>query len=71
MFWCTARNRAFTTPAPTSGAAARAVHILNFRNGLDPARAALSLPAQVYTEPVLTSSSIKAVHINEVRSGVR
>ncbi len=63
----------FTSPVPAFGAVALAAHMTDLRNGLTPARSALGLPAQGFTDvPVVgTSTVIKAVHINELRNGVR
>ena len=50
----------------------RAVHILELRNALASARSVLGLPAVAFTDPGLTSgSTIKAAHVEELRTGVR
>lgn len=51
------------------GTPVRAVHILEMRTALNQARVALGLPALTFTDPTLTV--IKAVHIQELRNGVK
>lgn len=64
---------AFTAPPPAVGVAVLGTHITELRNGLNPARSALGLPAQGYTDAVITAGStlVKAAHINDLRNGVR
>lgn len=64
---------AFTAPAPAAGGLIRAVHLTDLRNGLTPARSALALPTQSFTDPVPTAGTtpIKATHLTELRTGVR
>jgi len=64
---------AFTTPAPAAGVAILGAHVNDLRNGLTPARSALFLPAQGFTDVPITAGStlIKAVHLNELRNGVQ
>jgi hypothetical protein len=63
----------FTAPAPATNVSIRRAHLLDLRTGLDAARAVLGLPAISYTDAVITAQStkIKAVHIDELRNGVR
>ncbi|HEV7242875.1 MAG TPA: hypothetical protein VGQ36_26855, partial [Thermoanaerobaculia bacterium] len=63
----------FTAPAPASGVTVLGAHVTNLRNGLTPARSALSLPAQGFTDVPINAGStlIKAIHINELRNGVQ
>jgi hypothetical protein len=50
----------------------RVAHITDLRMALDAARAQLPLTALSYTDPVLsTGGSIKAVHVTELRNGVK
>jgi len=51
----------------------KAVHMTELRSALDAARAAIGLPALVYTDPTITPGStvIKAAHVTEVRAGTQ
>jgi len=64
---------AFTAPAPTSPVTVRATHINDLRTALDAARAALGFSGLTYTDPTLSTQStkIKAVHLSELRDGVK
>jgi hypothetical protein len=55
------------------GLGIKKVHIEELRAALNEARMFLVLPALTYTDPVLMSGTtrIKAVHIEELRSGVK
>jgi hypothetical protein len=59
----------FTAPVPSAGVTVRGIHVLNLRAGIDQARAALAMPALTYTDPTLTT--IKAVHIQELRTALK
>lgn len=56
-----------------AGAVVRAQHIANLRTGLAAARSTIGLPALTFTDPTLTAQStrIKAVHVQELRNGVK
>lgn len=64
---------AFTAPAPTSAVTVRRQHLLDLRAGLDAARGVLGMPAISYTDPTITAAStkIKAVHVTQLRDGVK
>jgi hypothetical protein len=64
---------AFTPPAPASGVTVLGALMTDLRNGLSPARSALGLPAQGFTDVPINAgiTLIKAVHINELRNGVQ
>jgi len=63
----------FTAPTPATNVTIRAVHMNDLRNALTPARSALNLPPQNFTDTTITpgSTGVKAAHINELRSGVK
>lgn len=52
-----------------AGLLVRATHISNLRTALNEARAAIGLPALTFTDATLTT--IKAVHVQELRNGVK
>lgn len=55
-----------------SGMPARAAHIFELRTALQQARSALILPAVSFTDPALADGHfIRALHIAELRAGVR
>jgi uncharacterized repeat protein (TIGR01451 family) len=61
----------FSDASLTAGMA-RAVHVTELRSGLDSARPVLALPPIAYTDPALTAGTrIKAVHLRELRAGVK
>ncbi len=62
----------FTDPALT-GVSIRTTHITELRNALAPARATLGLPASTFTDPTLVigSTPVKALHVTEIRAGVK
>jgi hypothetical protein len=49
----------------------KAVHVVDLRTALDQARATLSLPPLVYTNNAAAGQLIRAVHLTEVRYGVK
>ncbi len=60
------------TDSTLSGVAIRVIHIQELRAALDPARAALGLPPIVYTDASLAAGmTVKAAHVQELRSGVK
>jgi sugar lactone lactonase YvrE len=63
----------FTDPALTSTTKIRKSHIEELRTALAAARTALGLPAISFTDPalVLNSTRVKAVHLTEIRAGVK
>jgi hypothetical protein len=63
----------FTVPTPSTSVTILRQHLLDLRTGLDAARAALVLSALTYTDPTITvgSTTIKAVHLTELRNGVK
>ncbi len=62
----------FTDPVLTNVRVKRA-HVQELRTALNPARSALGLSALVFTDPTLTAGTtrIKAVHVGELRNGVK
>ncbi|HEX6100974.1 MAG TPA: Calx-beta domain-containing protein [Thermoanaerobaculia bacterium] len=64
---------AFTAPAPSPSVSIRRQHLLDLRAGLDAARAALTLPALSYTDPVIFArlTRVKAAHVTEARNGTQ
>ena len=61
----------FTDPALT-GVSASAVHLLELRTAMNQARIALGLPAWSYTDSSLAAGDpIRAIHIQDLREGVR
>ncbi|MEA2465302.1 MAG: hypothetical protein QOJ98_3049 [Acidobacteriota bacterium] len=59
-------------PTISAGQPVRAAHANTLRTGLAQARAALALPALTFTDSVTARATpIKAVHLNELRNGVR
>jgi hypothetical protein len=63
----------FTAPAPATSVSIRRVHVLDLRNALDAPRMLLGLPTLTYTDATITAGStkVKAVHLTELRNGVR
>jgi hypothetical protein len=63
----------FTAPAPTNAVTIRRQHLLDLRAGLDAARGVVGLSAIGYTDPTITagSTTVKVVHITQLRDGVR
>ncbi len=60
------------TDTPAAGLAIKAVHVTELRSNLDAARSALVFPAITYTDPALaTGTTIKAAHIQDLRTGVK
>jgi hypothetical protein len=57
----------------TGGTTIQALHITQLRTALDQARAAIGLSALNYTDPTITVgvTKVKAVHVSEVRAGVK
>jgi hypothetical protein len=49
----------------------KASHILELRSALDPARTILGIGAVSYTNATLSGVQIKAVHMNDLRNGVK
>lgn len=62
----------FTDPL-LAGIAVRATHMTELRNALAPARATLGLPPSTFTDPTLVigSTRVKALHVTELRAGVK
>lgn len=52
-----------------AGLPVRATHITDLRTALNEARAAIGMPASMFTDATLTT--IKAVHVQELRDGVK
>ena len=63
----------FTDSSLPAGSYIRLVHITELRTALNAARSSLGLPAISYTDPTLTalSSTMKAAHVTELRSGTQ
>jgi len=63
----------FTDAELTGGVPVKAVHVQELRTALSQARTALGLTAIAYTDPTLTvgTTLLKAVHFQELRSGVK
>jgi len=63
----------FTDATLTTGTKIKAVHITDLRTALDAARSTLLLSALAYTDPTLTvhATSVKAAHLQELRTGVK
>jgi hypothetical protein len=63
----------FTVPAPAAAVTIRRQHLLDLRTGLDAARGVIGLSAISYTDPTITagSTTIKAVHVTQLRGGVQ
>jgi hypothetical protein len=64
---------AFAPPTPTTSVAVRRQHLLDLRSGIDATRIPIGMTALPYSEPTITtgSTTIKAIHITEVRNGVK
>ncbi|MBV9497130.1 MAG: fibronectin type III domain-containing protein [Acidobacteria bacterium] len=64
---------AFTDPTLAAGATVKAVHITELRTAINQARSAIVLSALSYTDPTLTPSSttVKTVHVSELRGAVK
>jgi hypothetical protein len=60
-------------PTVAAGLTARAAHVQNLRDGLAAARSAIGLPALTFTNPALVagSTAIMAIHVQEIRNGVK
>lgn len=63
----------FTDPALTQSVAARALHLQELRAGIAEARAALALPPVTFTDATVNggSTTIRAVHVQELRGAVK
>jgi hypothetical protein len=61
----------FMDPMLTSAYVIKAAHVSDLRNALDPARANLGLQNLSYTDSPLTGFPVKAIHIEELRNGVK
>lgn len=61
----------FSDPTLVPGNIIRAFHVTELRDALDPARSGLGLPPISYTDPALTGFTVKAVHFQELRDGVK
>jgi uncharacterized repeat protein (TIGR01451 family) len=63
----------FADPALTAGMPMRASHVTELRTRLNEARTALGIPVIAFTDPVIGAGAmvVKAVHIRELRTGVK
>jgi hypothetical protein len=63
----------FGASPPSTGVTIRRQQLLDLRSGLDSARSSLGLGALTYTDPTITAglTKLKAVHVTELRNGVR
>ncbi|MBI3940339.1 MAG: DUF11 domain-containing protein [Acidobacteria bacterium] len=69
---CAGLTAATWTDPSLDGAFIRAVHFQELRDKLAPALATLGLPAQVYTDdPLAPGTTIKKVHLQELRQAIR
>jgi hypothetical protein len=64
---------AFSDPTLSTTTAIKAAHLQELRNALQQARAALGLPSIPFTDStlVVASTKVRAVHLEELRSGVK
>ncbi|HEV7923226.1 MAG TPA: hypothetical protein VGR02_20785 [Thermoanaerobaculia bacterium] len=64
---------AFTDPTVTSATMIRAVHCQELRTALNQARTALGLSGVTFTDSTLTATAtdVRAVHLEELRNGVK
>jgi hypothetical protein len=60
--------QSFTDPTLST---IKALHITQLRSALDAARAAIGLPTLAYTDAALVGVACKAVHVNQLRDGVK
>jgi hypothetical protein len=63
----------FTDDPLTTTTPIKTTHITQLRTALDQARAALSMSTLAYTDPTLTANvtTVKAAHVNDLRTGVK
>lgn len=63
----------FTDPTLSSAVQVKAVHLQELRTALTQARAPFGLPTPVFTDPTVSAgaTTIRAVHVNELRNGVK
>jgi len=61
----------FTEPSLTAGMVVKALHINELRSALTPALTALGKPAPSYTGTVSPGTSVRAVHVQELRNLVK
>ncbi|MEA2238205.1 MAG: hypothetical protein QOC81_2929 [Thermoanaerobaculia bacterium] len=63
----------FTAPVPTLATPVLRQHLIDLRTGLDEARALLGLGLRSYADPTVSvgGTAIKAVHIIDLRNGVK
>jgi len=63
----------FANSPLSSGVNIRVIHLTDLRTALAAARSALGMPALTFTDPTLTARTtrVKAVHLSELRAGVR
>ena len=61
----------FTDPSLGAGTPVKAAHLLELRSALVPARASLGLTASTFTDASLVGMTVKALHVQELRSGVK
>lgn len=61
------------TDAALAGVAIKATHLTQLRTALDQARATIGLSALTYTDSTVTAATtpVKAVHVTELRNGVK
>jgi len=60
-------------PVLASGILIKAVHLTDLRAALDPARAAIGLPAISYNQPTIVAgaTTVRAVDVVEIRNAVK
>ncbi|HKO55110.1 MAG TPA: M12 family metallo-peptidase [Thermoanaerobaculia bacterium] len=63
----------FTDPGLAAGATVSRLHIADLRTALDAARSTLGLSAVSYDDPTVTAGAtvVRAVHVDDLRNGVR
>jgi hypothetical protein len=64
-------NTTFSDPLVSPPIRMRAVHLLELRSALDEARRTLGLPPISWTAGLVPGGAIRAVHIQELRNGMR
>jgi hypothetical protein len=61
----------FTDPTLNTSVKVKAAHFLELRTAIAAARTSLELPAVAFTDPSLAAVLVKAVHLQQLRDGVK